>query len=279
MKNFLELASDVKDVELHFTIGEALVHCALGPLSPDARDIWTVGEKEWIPVGVGQQDEAEGEEGQLDWLLAQLTECLVVSTQPSTKQAGCLWLLAVVKQCVNHSAVQARLPTIQRAFMGLLGDNNDLVQDAASKGVAIVYEACQEEQRDGMVNNLLDTLLGRKSQEVKKVNEDTKVFEEGELGKNPTGGNMSTYKELCSLATDMGQPDLVYKFMHLANHNATWNSKKGAAFGFSTIASKAGDQLEPHLPKIIPKLFRYCHDPTPRIRQVRELSILSKELL
>ena len=84
------------------------------------------------------------------------------------------------------------------------------------------------------------------------------VFEEGEMGKNPvTGGNLSTYKELCSLATDMGQPDLVYKFMHLANYNATWNSKKGAAFGFSTIASKAGDQLEEHLPKIIPKLYRY----------------------
>jgi hypothetical protein len=54
------------------------------------------------------------------------------------------------------------------------------------------------------------------------------VFQEGELGKNPmSGGNLSTYKELCSLATDMGQPDLVYKFMHLANYNATWNSRKG----------------------------------------------------
>merc|ERR1719244_229958 len=118
-----------------------------------------------------------------------------------------------------------------------------------------------------MVNNLLDTLLGKKPQEVKKVNEESKVFEEGELGSNPSGGNLSTYKELCSLATDMGQPDLVYKFMHLANYNATWNSKKGAAFGFSTIASKAGDQLEPLLPKIIPKLYRYQYDPTPRIQQ------------
>ena len=45
--------------------------------------------------------------------------------------------------------------------------------------------------------------------------------------------------------------------MHLANYNATWNSRKGAAFGFSTIAAKAGDQLEEHLPKIIPKLYRY----------------------
>ena len=87
---------------------------------------------------------------------------------------------------------------IQRAFISLLGDNNDLVQDAASKGVAIVYEACSEDQREELVSSLLDTLLGNKPGEVKKVNENTKVFQEGELGKIPEGGNLSTYKELCS---------------------------------------------------------------------------------
>lgn len=40
-------------------------------------------------------------------------------------------------------------------------------------------------------------------------------------------GNLSTYKELCSLASDLNQPDLLYKFMHLAHHNSVWNSKKG----------------------------------------------------
>ena len=143
------------------------------------------------------------------------------------------------------------------------------MQDAASKGIGAVYESCNEDQRERMVGNLLDTLLGRKK-EVSKVTSETQVFEEGELGKLPEqagGGNLSTYKELCSLATDMGQPDLVYKFMHLANYNQTWNSRKGAAFGFSTIAAKAGDQLAPHLPKIIPKLYRYQYDPTPRIQQ------------
>jgi len=38
--------------------------------------------------------------------------------------------------------------------------------------------------------------------------------------------NMSTYKELCSIANDLNQPDLIYKFLHLANHHATWNTKK-----------------------------------------------------
>jgi len=41
----------------------------------------------------------------------------------------------------------------------------------------------------------------------------------------------------------------------------------GAAFGFSSIAARAGDQLTPHLPRIIPKLYRYQFDPTPRIQQ------------
>ena len=151
--------------------------------------------------------------------------------------------------------------------MTLLGDNNDLVQDAASKGIGIVYESSSAEQREKLVKNLLDTLVGGRK-EVAKVNQDTKVFAEGELGKNPvSGGNLSTYKELCGLATDMGQPDLVYKFMHLANYNATWNSRKGAAFGFSSIAAAAGDHLEQYLPKIIPKLYRYQFDPTPRIQQ------------
>ena len=39
-------------------------------------------------------------------------------------------------------------------------------------------------------------------------------------------GSLSTYKELCSLASDLNKPELVYKFMHLANHNALWNSRK-----------------------------------------------------
>lgn len=60
------------------------------------------------------------------------------------------------------------------------------------------------------------------------------MFEEGSMGEAPGGGSLSTYKELCALATDMGQPDLVYRFMDLANHHASLNSSRGAAFGSVT---------------------------------------------
>lgn len=68
------------------------------------------------------------------------------------------------------------------------------------------------------------------------------------------------------MASDLNKPDLIYQFMHLANHNSIWNSKKGAAFGFTSIAEKCGEHLQAHLPKIIPKLYRYQYDPTPSIR-------------
>lgn len=42
----------------------------------------------------------------------------------------------------------------------------------------------------------------------------------------PGSHGLTTYKELCSLASDLNQPDLVYKFMNLANHHAMWNSRK-----------------------------------------------------
>ena len=39
VQGFLESARDIKDIELHFTIGEALVFATLGPLSPKARNL------------------------------------------------------------------------------------------------------------------------------------------------------------------------------------------------------------------------------------------------
>lgn len=87
------------------------------------------------------------------------------------------------------------------------------------------------------------------------------MFQEGAIGESPTAGKLSTYKELCNLANEMGQPDLIYKFMDLANYQASLNSKRGAAFGFSKIAKHAGDALRPYLRALIPRLVRYQYDP------------------
>ena len=42
---------------------------------------------------------------------------------------------------------------------------------------------------------------------------------------------------------------------------------QGAAFGFTTIAAQAGEQLAPFLGQIVPRLYRYQFDPNPKIQQ------------
>lgn len=112
--------------------------------------------------------------------------------------------------------------------------------------------------------------------------DDTEVFQEGSIGGTLSGGKLGTYKELCNLANEMGQPDLIYKFMDLANHQASLNSKRGAAFGFSKIAKLAGDALQPYLRQLVPRLVRYQYDPdknvqvsTPQLVHLQDFSLTS----
>lgn len=58
------------------------------------------------------------------------------------------------------------------------------MQDVASRGLGLVYEL--SEGQGDLADSLLNQLLGGKRQ-VNQVNEDTKLFEEGVLGKTPTG--------------------------------------------------------------------------------------------
>jgi len=58
------------------------------------------------------------------------------------------------------------------------------------------------------------------------VSSEAKLFTEGGVGQTPDGQSLNTYRELCSIATDLNQPDLIYKFLHLANHQSMWNSRK-----------------------------------------------------
>jgi len=45
--------------------------------------------------------------------------------------------------------------------------------------------------------------------------------------------------------------------MDLANHAASLNSSRGAAFGFAGIAKLAGEQLAPYVTSMVPKLYRW----------------------
>ncbi|XP_075450242.1 proteasome adapter and scaffold protein ECM29 isoform X2 [Ascaphus truei] len=250
---------EAKQIELQFTVGEAITNAAVGTKSAAARDVWIITEEEYTPpADVKVNDE-------VPWVLEQILNKYVVSVNPHIRQAACIWLLSLVKKLSTHQDIRSKLKEIQSAFISVLSENDELSQDVASKGLGLVYELGSEQDQQELVAMLVDTLMtGKRAKH--EVSGDTEVFQGTSLGKTPDGQGLSTYKELCSLASDLSQPDLVYKFMNLANHHAMWNSRKGAAFGFNVIATRAGEQLVPFLPQLVPRLYRYQFDPNTGIR-------------
>ncbi|XP_072526756.1 proteasome adapter and scaffold protein ECM29 [Salminus brasiliensis] len=251
---------EAKQVELQFTVGEAITSASVGTGSGAARDVWTCTEDQYCPPENVKNNDV------VPWVLSSILSKYIVSQNPHVRQAACIWLLSLVKKLSEHKEIRSHLKEIQTAFISILSDPDELSQDVASKGLGLVYELGGEQDQQELVSTLVETLMtGKRAKHT--VSEDTEVFQGETLGKAPDGHGLSTYKELCSLASDLNQPDLVYKFMNLANHHAMWNSRKGAAFGFNIIAAKAGEQLAPFLPQLVPRLYRYQFDPNLAIRQ------------
>ncbi|XP_026674602.1 proteasome adapter and scaffold protein ECM29 isoform X2 [Ceratina calcarata] len=258
VNKILENVKETKDIEMHMIMGEVLVCCVQGEASPEKRDAWmTLPSEHTVPYS----------DASTELLTRTLDELLRIykDPHPNLRQAVCVWLLALLKHNIQRECVKQKFSLLHHAFMEFLSSDSDIVQDIAAKGLSLIHLNSSREEKELLVSSILDQFLqGRKG--VPKVTADTKLFEDGQLGKSPTNGNLSTYKEICSLATELQKPDLVYYFMHLANHNAVWNSKKGAAFGFAAIAKMANDELNKYLPSIIPRLYRYQFDPTPKIQ-------------
>jgi proteasome component ECM29 len=162
-------------------------------------------------------------------ILAAIFDETIFHSRVEVRCSGCIWLTNLLRFAGAHPSLAERLPEIHEALGQLLGDGNDLTQEMASRGMSLVYQLGDEDTRKQLVGALVGTLSGTatKKRRAVKVEGDTKVFEEGAMGATKDGKGLSTYQELCSLANEMGQPDLIYRFMDLANNQASMNTKRG----------------------------------------------------
>lgn len=247
LQSFLSMAKLKKDPAIQIAMGQALI-CTIQGYRNLRKD----------------SENANCSDALLEKFLKDLIR-IVPSPNPNSRQACSIWLLALVKNCSERAPILNNKSLLQLAFSDLVSDDGELIQDVASRGLGVLFSLCDSETQENLALSLLETLTGGRK-DVRKVNDDSEIFTEGMLGKTPTGANITTYKELCSLASDLNQPDLIYQFMQLANHNAAWNSKLGAAFGLQSISKAAKVKMEPYLKKIVPRLFRYKYDPTPKIQ-------------
>ena len=247
----------LRQPELQFSVGSALSLAASGWQSKAIVGILDVD---------GLAPNSATRESTLESMLSKvLADCK--QTQPSLRQASVIWLLSLVQFCGHLKEIATHLKACQAAFKGFLSDKESLNQEAASRGLALVYEKGDKELKDELIRDLVSSFTSTNSNLAGNVSADTELFEPGAL---PTGDGQSvtTYKDIISLANEVGDPNLVYRFMSLASNSAIWSSRSAfGRFGLSRILSESS--VEGHLtknPKLASALFRYTFDPNSNVR-------------
>ncbi|KAL3470662.1 proteasome stabiliser-domain-containing protein [Aspergillus californicus] len=250
---------ELRSPEVHFTVGEALSNAVAGWNSKSLVSEFDVDEQlpeSTVPLSVVA-----------DTCDKLISDCK--ASKPSLRKASAMWLLCLVKNCGHMKKVQDRLRKCQITFASLLSDRDEMVQETGAQGLSLVYEMGDQSLKDDLVRDLVDSFTASSvNLGGGKINENTELFEPGAL---PTGGKSSvnTYKDIMSLASEAGDPTLVYRFMSLASNNALWTSR--AAFSKIGISSIFSDSsVNGYLAKntkIYPKLFRYRFDPNPNVQR------------
>lgn len=251
-----------KQTDNHFTTGEGFAILCDGWASSFMKDKNDIPDSK-IKVSLNPN--------RCDVILANIL-AFCKTTKPSLRRASCIWLLSIVQYC-SDKVIMDRLSEIQYAFMRFLSDREEIIQESASRGLSITYEKGGYDVQETLVHNLLKSFTdsNKTSKDLISgyVDENTELFDAGVLNTGD-GDSVSTYKDVLNLASEVGNPTLVYKFMSLAKNSALWSSRKGLAFGLGAILDKEKlDKLlkeNPNLSdRLIPKLFRYKYDPSSSI--------------
>ena len=256
LKKIFEL-HEIRQPETQLTVGETLCNLGAGWKSEAMLPHLTVDGP--------RPDSSEGSQ-----ILEQVvTDTLEKSknTKPALKKASAMWLLCLLQFCGDASIVQQQLPAFQAAFKRCLSDRDELIQESASRGLGLVYEKGSRDLKDALVRDLVSSFSSNKADISGSVTEDTQLFEPGQL---PTGeGSVTTYKDIMSLASEVGDPSLVYRFMSLASNNAIWSNRAAfGRFGLSSVLSDSSvDGYLAENPKMYSALYRYRFDPNANVRR------------
>ncbi|RKP32447.1 ARM repeat-containing protein [Metschnikowia bicuspidata] len=193
-------------------------------------------------------------------------------TKPSLRKASCIWLLAIVQNLDHTPAVKNMAAEIHSAFMRFLVDRDGIVQECASRGLGLAYDLGNADLKETLVKGLIKSFTDTRATPIASgsVDAETRLFDADVL--RTDDGSVSTYKDVLNLASEVGDPSLVYKFMSLAKSNASWISRRGMAFGLGKILSKSSlDTLLAHdsqlIQILVPKLYRFRFDPSNLVSQ------------
>ncbi|KAI5306570.1 proteasome component M29 [Ascosphaera pollenicola] len=254
---------EIRKPEVQFTVGEGLSIIALGCKSQALIAKFDVDAELPAPE--------ISEESISDMLHKVIAGCK--EPKPSLRKASAIWLLCLIRFCSRSESIRHKLRNCQTAFIRLLSDRDELVQETACRGLSLVYDKGSQHMRDELIRDLVRSFTAERDTQSNvfgggQVTEETEIFNPGAI---PTGdgSSVTTYKDIVNLASEAGDPSLVYRFMSLASSNAIWSSRVAfGQFGLSGLFSDSA--VSGHLaqnPKIYAKLFRYRFDPNPNVQR------------
>ena len=289
---------------LLLTVGEALAEACLGQRAQLGRRVEARPQLEGTEVAqphlqvqeAGPSPHMPRDAGddarQVALVVESVHARLVLSSRSKDRRAGAAWLLALLQACPSHPALQPHLLTMHHSFLRVLGDREELARDIGARGLALVYDAAtpaggeeaegpQTPLQEKMIAALLETMQGkaRRVGTPATAAEAAAAASQAPDGPSPsspqaTGGSLAlsagggaSFKALCEVANDAGQPDLVYHFLALAGQQASIHARGAAGAGIEALLrSTARRALMPHLRAILPTIFRFCFDPLPSVR-------------
>lgn len=248
---------ELRQPEVHFTVGEGLSCLAVGWSS---KSLLSALDIQGLPPPMAKRHNT------LELILDHVLDD-AKSTKPSLKKASVIWLICLIQYCGHLPPIQKQLRQLQVTFKSFLSDRDDLIRETAARGLALVHERGDRELKEDLVRDLVGTFTGTSANLSGTVTRESELFAPGAL---PTGdGSISTYQDIMSLASEVGDPSLVYKFMSLAANNAIWTSRAALAnFGLGNIL--ADSDVNGYLfqnPKLYSSLFRYRFDPNSNVRR------------
>ncbi|CAL8083663.1 unnamed protein product [Calicophoron daubneyi] len=254
--------AEVRDPSLHLAVGTAIADCLLGPASPLKRHWY----ERTYPLSVPPEaiDAAVSSPAGV-WLAGQLKSLLTrrpgqVQTRPATLAAA-FWALALARRLGPPPS--ALLP--EQLIIDLLDEKDESVQCVAVTTLGLIYDRSSEEGRTELVSCLTKAVAGNEKKQGSPV-----------------------YRELCSLAQQVGRPDLALSLIVLAialppsgrlsnanvtHHNASSNValNLAASVTYAGLVRRLGRALAPALPRLVPRIFVRRFDyARPKLRQAIE---------
>jgi len=136
-----------------------------------------------------------------------MTQALKASLELNSKRNTVIYLFEVVNRYAKESSEmrESMFVEIQQIFMRYLFDRRGFMQDIASKGLSLVYQLGNEEQKQLLITSLQDTFSGNGPTKKKEQDDQQEMLLDfGDKTMVEQREKLKTYKDLVRVAEELG---------------------------------------------------------------------------